>query len=87
MSAIRKMIDQLNTRNSKTSGYVTNAAELSEILKELSPLVSVGITDKRHPMDTKNGLVAVSVKMDFLVHLDELEEYEKSQEAKGNSDE
>ena len=87
MSAIRKMIDKLNTRNSKTSGYVTNSAELSEILKELSPLVSVGITDKRQPMDTKNGLVDVSVKMDFLIHIDELEEYEKSQKAKDASDE
>lgn len=84
MSALRNMIEKLNNRQGGTSGYVTDAKELSEIMKELTPRVPVGIHDERHSMDYRHGSVTVSVKMSFTITLDELDEYEKLQAEKVN---
>jgi len=82
MSALRNMVEKLNNRQGGTSGYVTDAKELSEIMKELTPRVSVGIHDERNSMDHRHGSVPVLVKMSFMISLDELDDYEEMQKAK-----
>jgi hypothetical protein len=43
MSALERMVYQLENPRPGSAGYVTALPELSAILSELSPLVSVGI--------------------------------------------
>jgi hypothetical protein len=45
MSALSEMVAKLDNRQPGTRGYVTQVPELQRILSEITPLVSVGISE------------------------------------------
>ena len=61
MSALSDMVRKLDTRQPGTRGYVTQVPELQRILSEITPLVSVGITEDQSLMLANEISVTITV--------------------------
>ena len=68
-TALKTMVEKLDSRPAATRGYVTNPAELQAILSELSPNVSVNVLENRNAYRKD---VSVEIRLAFTLARDEL---------------
>jgi hypothetical protein len=73
VSALKKMVRKLDARNKyRSAGYVTGRDELINILKEVSPLVSVSIIEKELPYAVAHTDIAIEIKLSLTLERDKL---------------
>lgn len=83
---LMNMIRKLDARKPDTRGYVTKVPELQGILKEITPLVSVGVyTHENYNRDDTDS-VPVEIKLSMHLSRSEMQELQEAFEAMKKED-